>query len=237
MKDGPSPDTTAAVHHSLERLAVPLAGTQIQGWVLGERLGEGGSSVVVAATRTAADGFTQEAALKLLRTGAGHESFVRHFQRERQILVGLVHPHIVRLLDGGSTDAGLPWYAMERIQAGIPLTDWCAGRPLSVRLRVLIQVCRAADHAHQRLVVHCDLKPANVLVDPDGAPHILDFGIARLLDEGEQTRTSRLLTPRWAAPEQIAGDDVTVATDVYALGLLLWAVLTGEAPRLRPCVI
>lgn len=230
MPDTPS-DTTAAVHAPLAPVGVPARGTSLQGWVLGERIGTGGSSVVVAATRTSADGFTQHAAVKLLRVGADDGTFVRRFLRERRILQALVHPHIVRLLDGGATVDGLPWYAMERIVGGVPITEGCAGRDLRQRVRWMVQVCRAVDHAHQRLIVHCDLKPANVLVDPEGVPHVLDFGIARLLDVAEATGTVRQLTPRWAAPEQLEGGAVTVATDVHGLGLLLWAVLTGQAPR------
>lgn len=229
---GGDDEQTAAVHQPLDVPGgAPPAGTRIGDWVVGELIGAGGSSVVVAASRTA-DGLTQHAALKLLRRGAPDTGFIRRFRRERQILVGLRHPHIVRLLDGGATGAGRPWFAMDRITDGVPLTTWAATRSRAEGLRVVIAVCRAVDHAHQRLVVHCDLKPANVLVDPDGVPHVLDFGIARLLDDAsDETGTVRLLTPRWAAPEQLSGAPISIAADTYALGLLLWAVLTGGSPR------
>lgn len=229
MQDGTG-DETAAVHQPLDAPGPPPPGTRIGDWTVGALVGAGGSSVVVTATRTT-DGLTQRAALKLLRFGSTDLGFARRLRRERQILQGLSHPSIVRLLDAGATPGGQPWYAMDLIE-GTSLTAWCAGQPLAARLRALIEVCRAVDHAHQRLVVHCDLKPANVLVDPDGVPHVLDFGIARLVGDGaDLTGAVRLMTPRWAAPEQRAGEPVTVATDVYALGLLLWAVLTGDAPR------
>jgi serine/threonine-protein kinase len=222
-------DRTEAVQEPLPLSGTPGADGEFRDWALAEVIGRGGSSVVYAATRTA-KGFRQHAALKILETGASDERFVARFERERRILLQLVHPSIVRLLDGGTTDTGRPWYAMERID-GVPLTAWATDRPLPERIRALIAVCRAVAFAHQRLIVHCDLKPANVLVDSEGTPHVLDFGIARLLDEHENTGTLQLLTPRWAAPEQLEGRAVTTQTDVYALGLLSWAVLTGAAPR------
>jgi len=205
------------------------SGDRLRDWTLGEVIGRGGSSVVFEATRSDG-GFVQRAAVKVLHTVFHDQGFVARFERERRILVGLTHPHIVRLLDGGQTRDGVPWYAMEPID-GQTLTAWGAQRPLNERVRVVIDVARAVDHAHRRLVVHCDLKPDNVLVDRSDAPHVLDFGIARLLDEDERTGTLAMATPRWAAPEQLEGRAVTTATDVHALGLLLWACLTGEEPR------
>jgi len=224
-------DPTDAVHQAIDigstwRLG---PGDRLRDWTLGALIGQGGSSVVFEATRVDGD-FSQQAALKLLRTVLADEGFHARFDRERRILLGLRHPHVVRLLDGGRSSDGVPWYAMERID-GVPLTAWCAERDVTQRLRVLVAVARAVDYAHQRLVVHCDLKPDNVLVDADGAPHVLDFGIARLIDEDERTGTLRMATPRWASPEQLEGGAVTTATDVHALGLLLWSSLTGVAPR------
>ncbi len=224
-------DATAAVHEAIDtgstwRLG---PGDRLRDWTLGAVLGHGGSSVVFEGTRVDG-GFTQQAAIKLLRTVMADDGFMARFDRERRILLELQHPHIVRLLDGGHSADGVPWYAMERI-AGEPLTSWCVSRPPRERLRLLVDVARAVAYAHARLVVHCDLKPDNVLVDAQGAPHVLDFGIARVTDEDERTGTLRLATPRWAAPEQLEGGALTTATDVYALGLLLWAALTGATPR------
>lgn len=225
------PDATNAVHEPIH-LGSTLglgAGDKLRDWALGPVIGRGGSSVVFEATRV--DGaFTQRAAVKLLRTVLADEGFQARFARERRILLQLGHPYIVQLLDGGHTDDGVPWYAMQRID-GVPLTEWSRGRPLRERLSVVVAVARAVDYAHQRLVVHCDLKPDNVLVDAEGEPHVLDFGIARLVDEDERTGTLRLATPRWASPEQLEGGALTTATDVYALGLLLWSVLTDAQPR------
>ncbi len=205
-------------------------GSTIGSWTIGEPLGEGGASVVFAATHTDGD-FPMEAALKLLRGGPGAGPFRERFRRERQILLGLRHPLIVRILDGGTTDSGIPFYVMERIE-GEPVTVWCARQPISARLELMIAVCGAVEYAHQRLIVHCDLKPDNLIVDARGVPRVLDFGIAKLLEDSEVTQTGhRMLTPRWAAPEQVDGEAVTTATDVYALGLLLWSALTGRPPR------
>lgn len=220
-------DTTRAVRNAMPEGLNVKPGDRIGDWVVESRIGAGGSSVVVRARRTRED-FQQIAALKVLTSGTS--GFVDRFQRERTILLQLVHPHIVRLLDGGTTPAGRPWYAMELIE-GRSLTQWANDAPSTVQLRVLADVCRAVHFAHQRLVVHCDLKPDNVWIDADGTPHVLDFGIAKLIDEPDHTGLWRPLTPRWAAPEQLGARPVTVATDVYALGLLLWAVLTGKTPR------
>lgn len=225
------PDATEAVFEPIDLGGATGIGPggRVRDWTLGDRIGRGGSSVVFHATRTDAD-FCQRAALKLLRPVLSDVGFVARFERERRILLDLRHPNIVRILDGGQTPEGYPWYAMEAID-GAPLTEWATGEPLRTRLDALVALCRAVDHAHRRLIVHCDLKPSNVLVDASGAPHVLDFGIAKLVDEPDRTATVRMATPRWAAPEQLTGDPVTTATDVYALGLLLWSVLTERQPR------
>ncbi len=197
-------------------------------------LGEGGSGSVHLAER-AADGYTQRVALKLLRNGVHDPAERERFRRERRVLARLEHPDIARLLDGGFTDDGVPWFALEYVE-GESLIAACDARHLDVdaRLRLLEDVCAAVAHAHRALVVHRDLKPANILVDAHGRPRLLDFGIAKLLDDGddtEQTRTGlRRLTPGYAAPEQFDGGAITTATDVYALGVLLVELLTGTRP-------
>ncbi len=208
---------------------------QIGPYRLVRLLGEGGSGSVYLAERDA-DGYVQRVALKLLRVGLRDASEQERFRRERRILARLEHPHIARLLDGGFTAEGVPWFALEFVE-GEPVTRWCDARALDVdsRLRLFLAVCAAVAAAHRALIVHRDLKPANILVGTDGAPKLLDFGIARLLDDTERdddTRTGqRRLTPAYAAPEQFDGGAITTATDVYALGVLLQELLCGVRPR------
>ena len=164
--------------------------------------------------------------------------FVRErFVRERQILASLDHPHIARLLDGGTTEDGQPYFVMEYVD-GEPITNYCRRRRTFARreAEAFPRVCSAVQHAHQNLVVHRDLKPSNILVTADGTPKLLDFGIAKLLapDPGEAvTRTEtalRLMTPDYASPEQVRGGAITTATDVYSLGVVLYELLTDAAP-------
>ena len=199
-------------------------------WQLVRRIGSGGMGEVFEAWRS--DCIEQRAAIKLLQAGAvaQHE----RFDAERRILARLEHGGISRLLDGGVSDDGRPWMAMELV-AGVPITDYClrTGATLLDRLHLFEQVCDAVAYAHRHLVVHRDLKPANILVDTDGRVRLLDFGIAKLLDQdtAAMTRTaSVLLTPAYAAPEQMSGGPLTTATDVYALGLLLFELLAGCRP-------
>ena len=199
-------------------------------------LGRGGMGVVLLATRCDGD-FAQQVAIKLIRGGVFDTGLVARFRREREILARLVHPHIARLTDGGVTDDGLPWYAMEFIE-GEPLGAWCDARQLSLRDRVtlFLQVLQAVDYAHRNLVVHRDLKPSNMLVTGSlpGQVKLLDFGIAKLLDEAEGAALTgtdmRLMTPDYAAPEQILGEPISTATDVYALGVVLFELLCGRLP-------
>ena len=204
---------------------------------LGEPLGRGGMGTVYAARR--ADGaFDADVAVKVLRRGLDTEDIVGRFVRERQLLASLDHPTITRLLDGGTTPDGRPWFAMERVD-GRPLDLWARTERPSLRARVALfaQVCEAVHFAHQRLVVHRDLKPAHVLVDAEGTPRLLDFGLAKLLDEPEEAATQtvdRWATPAWAAPEQLEGGATTTATDVWALGGLLHVLLTLSRPAADP---
>ena len=215
----------------------PVAGMRVGPWRLERMLGRGGMAEVWEARR--ADGqFEHTVALKLLKRGMDSDEIVRRFLRERQILARLEHPGIARLFDGGMAPDGRPYFVLERVE-GEPITRWCAGRGLDLRsrLRLVIACCEAVSAAHRRLVVHRDLKPSNILVTPEGQVKLLDFGIAKLLaDEGGGHPTqaeSRILTPAYAAPEQVAGEPVSTATDVYTLGVLAYELLTGRLPHHR----
>jgi eukaryotic-like serine/threonine-protein kinase len=197
-------------------------------------LAHGGMGVVYLAERC--DGqFEQEVALKLIKRGMDSDEIHRRFLAERQILAQLNHPHIARLLDGGVTAEGQPWFAIEYVD-GSPITEHCESHGLDpeARLRLFLDVCDAVGHAHQNLVVHRDLKPSNILVTADGQAKLLDFGIAKLLrdESGADPRLTRtglqVMTPLYAAPEQVSGAPVTTATDVYALGAVLYELLTGQ---------
>ena len=215
----------------------PPAPERLGAWKVGERLGRGGMGEVWAAERIDG-GFTQRAAVKLVRSGLASGEILARFRRERQVLAQLSHAAIARLLDGGVAPDGRPWFAMERVD-GVPITEYARARglPLAERLRLLAEVARAVDAAHRSLVVHRDLKPSNILVTAAGEPKLLDFGLAKLLereDDPRLTRTDvRALTPAYAAPEQVLGEPVTIATDVYALGVLLYELVTGELPHAR----
>ncbi len=197
-----------------------------------EQIGHGGMGEVYRARRV--DGqYEKEVAVKLVRGGYDSDSILRRFRQERQILASLDHPNIARLLDGGTTEDGLPYLVMELIY-GIPIDQYCDHHELSVdeRLQLFLQVCSAVQYAHQRLVIHRDLKPGNILVTKEGAPKLLDFGIAKLLDTSSSPETTLVaaLTPEYASPEQIRGEMITTATDVYALGVVLYRLLTGRSP-------
>ncbi len=209
---------------------------RIGGYRLIEEIGRGGLGVVYLGERVDSD-FEQKVALKLIKHGMDSESILRRFRVERRILASLTHPNIAGLTDGGLLDDGRPWFAMEYIQ-GRRLTDWCDQQELSLNERVHLfgQVCRAVQYAHSRLIVHRDLKPDNILVTVDGTVKLLDFGIAKLLAESEDEQTQvtltgiQAMTPEYAAPEQIRGEPVTVQTDIYALGVILYQLLTGHHP-------
>lgn len=209
-----------------------LIGQSIGGFAIERLLGQGGMAVVYQAHRQHAD-FDQRVAVKLLRGGLYSQLEQKLFKRERQVLASLNHPNIARMIDGGVTDHGQPYLVMEFID-GQNLLDYARERTLgwSDCLRLLIDTARAVDAAHQQLIVHRDLKPSNVLVDQQGQVKLLDFGIAKLLDqEDAQTRTGiGMMTPAYAAPEQLAHQPVTTATDVYGLGLLLYELLLGSRP-------
>ena len=209
-------------------------GAQVGAYQLIRRIGSGGMGSVFLAERS--DGsFERQVALKVVKKGMDTERVVQRFRVERQILARLSHPNIASLIDGGVTNDGRPYFVMEYVD-GIPINEYCDSNRLSVgaRLALFQKICSAVQYAHQNLVVHRDLKPSNILVTPDGDVQLLDFGIAKLLDESDPenlTRTgAQLLTPAYAAPEQLLSHDVTTMTDVYALGIILYELLAGRRP-------
>lgn len=219
----------AAVADSRARQCI---GERLGAWRITDHIADGGMGAVYLAER--ADGqYEQRAAIKLLNPAFVSADAKARLEAERQILAGLTHPNIARLLDGGRTDDGVPYLVLEYIE-GEPIDAWCDRLALdtSARLRLMAKVCRAVDYAHRNLVVHRDLKPSNILVDAQGEPQLLDFGIAKLVEDGAGLTRSgqRVLTPSHASPEQVTGGPVTTATDVYALGVLLYDLLAGRAP-------
>lgn len=207
------------------------AGLRLGAWRLDREIGRGGMGSVYLAQR--ADGqYAQRAAVKLVRPGWDAEVLRARFRSERQILAQLEHPNIARLLDGGVSDDGKPYLVLEYVD-GSDLVGWCDRARLDIRsrLRLFLTVCDAVGHAHRKLIVHRDLKPSNILVDADGQVKLLDFGIAKLLEDGaDETASTRLFTPEYAAPEQLRGDPVTTSVDVHALGVILFELLTGSHP-------
>ena len=207
-------------------------GAQVGSYRLTELIGRGGMGEVYLAERSDGE-FQQRVAVKLLRAGFDNPQAIARFRAERAILARLEHPHIARLLDGGVTEEGLPFLAMEHVR-GEAIDQYCGTQDLSIeaRLRLFVDVCRAVDFAHRSLVVHRDLKPSNILVTERGEVKLLDFGIAKILEEGAAEAATRtgllLLTPEYASPEQVRGGGITTATDIYALGLLLHEILTGQ---------
>jgi len=220
-----------------EHDAAAPPGTLIGSWRIRRELGRGGMGVVLLVER--ADGqFEQCAALKLIKRGMDSEAVIARFLRERQILARLSHPNIARLLDGGISEDGRSYLVMEYVE-GAPLLDYCAKHELGLnaRLDCALQVCAALQFAHRQLIVHLDIKPSNVLVTDDGEVKLLDFGIAKLLGGehvGEVTQTGSAgdgpMTLAYAAPEQLRGEPVSTATDVFSLGCLMYELLTGRRP-------
>jgi serine/threonine-protein kinase len=215
----------------------PLEGRDVGAYRVIRRVAQGGMGTVFEAQR-ADDVFAKRVALKVCAATLVGEAIRDRFRRERQILARLEHPKIARILDGGTTQAGAPYFVMEYVN-GLPLDRYVEEHRLGLeeRLRLFCDVCDAVAYAHRNLVVHRDLKPSNILVDADGCVKLLDFGIAKLLAEGTEaalaaaTRTLlRMMTPEYAAPEQVRGDPVTTATDVYALGVVLYELITGRRP-------
>ena len=228
-----------AIAASTERSEI-FIGKRIGPFQIINQIGAGGMGEVYRAFRV--DEYEKEVAIKVVRAGQESGFSLSRFKNERQILARLDHPNIARLLDGGTTDDGLPYFVMDFIE-GRPIDEYCVshGLPTEDRLRLFSQVCSAVQYAHQRLIIHRDIKPGNILVTSDGTPKLLDFGIAKILDaeapagQYEPTLTIfRALTPGYASPEQVKGETITTATDVYSLGVVLYELLTGRHPYRKP---
>lgn len=208
------------------------AGRRIGVYRLLEQIGQGGMGEVYRAER--ADGqYDKQVAIKFVRAGLDTASILERFRHERQVLASLDHPNIARLLDGGTTDEGIPYLVMELIE-GTPIDEYCDTQklPVTERLKLFVQVCSAVQYAHQHLVIHRDIKPGNIIVTTEGVPKLLDFGIAKILDPAanSQTTVANPMTPEYASPEQIRGEPITTSTDVYSLGVVLYQLLTGRSP-------
>ena len=220
----------------LATAAIGRAGRRLGAYKIVREIGHGGMGAVYLATR-ADDEFQKEVAIKIVAAPLGDDDLVRRFRRERQILAELDHPLIARLLDGGTTDEGLPYLVMEFVD-GVRIDEYCRVKALDARdrLRLFLDVCAAVEYAHAHLVVHRDLKPQNILVTPDGRPKLLDFGVATFAAGGGGTAPAtqtalHAMTPDYASPEQLRGERITTASDVYSLGVVLYELLAGTRPH------
>ncbi|HEX8253568.1 MAG TPA: serine/threonine-protein kinase [Thermoanaerobaculia bacterium] len=222
-------DESPFLSRSVWEIIESQQGQLLDGMLIGpyrviRQLGEGGMGTVLLAVREHAE-FAQRVAIKLVRGG---EVLLQRFRQERQILAGLEHPNIARLIDGGTTADGLPYLVMEYVE-GTPIDEYCRACSTPDKLRLFLQLCDAVQYAHRSLIIHRDIKPPNVLVTADGTPKLLDFGIAKLVSQTEETST-RVMTPDYASPEQLMGRAITTSADVFSLGVLLFELLTGQKP-------
>jgi serine/threonine protein kinase len=233
------PDSDALIETAISKEANRLFDDQV---LLGERLGiyriireigRGGMGSVYLASRDDAE-FQKEVALKIVKRGMDTAEVLQRFRYERQILANLEHPYIARLFDGGSTEEGVPFFVMEYVE-GRPLDVFSREHAATVKERceLFLRILDAVAYAHRNLVVHRDLKPGNILIMVDGTPKLLDFGVAKLLtgdgeDDHTRTATMRPFTPAYASPEQVRGEAITTATDIYSLGAILYELLSGE---------
>jgi len=229
-------DSADAFESVLAEADVPDLEWRLGNYKIVKEIGRGGMGTVYLAQR-ADEQYEKRVAIKLIKRGMDTDSVLRHFRMERQILAGFDHPNIARLFDGGMTENGLPYFIMEYVE-GLPIDEYCNAQGLSIseRLKLFQAVCAAVSYAHRHLVIHRDIKRSNILVTVDGVPKLLDFGIAKILQEetaGEPLATvtsMRLMTPEYASPEQVRGEPVTTASDVYSLGVVLYELLTGHSP-------
>ncbi len=212
-----------------------FTGMRIGKYVVEKKIGEGGMAVVYSANR-ADEQFKRRVAIKFIKRGMDTEEIIKRFKIEEQTLAGLNHPYIAKIIDGGTTEKGLPYFVMELI-VGEPIDKYCISKNLTIPeiLELFQKVCSAIQYAHKNLVVHRDIKPGNIFITKEGVPKLLDFGIAKLLDpENSQTKLTRtglkLLTLEYASPEQFLGKKITTAVDIYSLGVVLYELLTGRYP-------
>jgi serine/threonine protein kinase len=219
---------------AVEQERETFIGQSIGNYRIIERIGSGGMGTVYKAVRND-DEYRTEVAIKLIKRGMDTDYILKRFRRERQILANLNHPNIARLLEGGTTAEGLPYFVMEYIE-GKTLIDYCDEKRFSLakRLKLFRTICSAVQHAHQNLVIHRDIKPSNILITDDNTPKLLDFGIAKILQtdapEALTATELKVLTPEYASPEQVRGEAVNVLSDVYSLGVVLYELLTGQRP-------
>ena len=231
------PDASAAEDRDSGK---DMVGRRIGPYRLIRLVGRGGMGAVYLGVRDD-DQYQKQVAIKLLKRGMDTDFMLSRFRQERQILANLEHPFIARLIDGGATEDGLPYFVMEYVE-GVPITQYCAEKNLSIpeRLRLFRLVCEAVQYAHQNLVVHRDIKPSNILTTKEGIPKLLDFGIAKVLDPAGPANATltqgelRALTPDYASPEQVKGSQISTASDTYSLGAVLYELLTGHGPHRFP---